>query len=520
MVSERNVSLWEGTTPETSYPSLSGTISVDVAVVGGGITGLTTAYLLKEAGVSVAVLEARRIATGTTGRTTAKVTSLHGLIYADLVSRFREEGARLYGEANERAIAEVARVVAVNSIECDFTRMPAYTYTESQEAIPQIEAEVEASLRLGLPATYARDVPLPYDVRGAIRFDHQALFHPRKYCLALGALVDGGGSRLFEGSRAKHVEQRDGRYEVATDGGAVVAGHVVIATLLPFHDPGGFFAKTHPSRSYALARRIDGGPLDGMFLSADSPTRSVRPHLGDGQAFLVVEGEEHKTGQDPEAQRHYDAIEQWARERFGVDTIDYRWSAQDYIPADGVPYVGRMPGGAERVLVATGFKKWGMSNGTAAAMMLRDVVLDRPNPWLSLFDATRLRPRQSAPSLVKENVNVARRSIGDRVARTPSLPELGNGEGAVIDHDGERLAVYRASDGNVHALSARCTHMGCIVSFNPRREQLGLPLPRVALRSRRTGDRGACGTRPRAQGGRGPLAAGRRGRSRRVIRSR
>ena len=463
------VSFWIGTTPETAYPALDDRLSVDVAVVGGGITGLTAALLLKESGRSVAVIEARRVALGTTGNTTAKITSLHGLVYDTLIAKHGEDRARLYGEANQAAVETIAGIVNRHAIDCDFLRMAAYTYTESRENVGQIEAEVEAARRLGLPASFVHETSLPFPVSAAVRFDNQALFHPRRYCVALAALVDGAGSHVFEMTRATGIEERDGTVEVVTERGIVEARHVIIATLLPFHDPIGLFAKTHPSRSYAVSAEVDGVAPDGMFLSVDSPTRSVRPHPTDGPNVLIIGGEEHKTGQETDTEARYAAVEAWARERFAVRSIDHRWSAQDYVPADGIPYVGRMKAGSDTLLVAAGFKKWGMSNGTAAAMMLTDIILGRANPWLSVFDARRLEIGASVESLVKENLNVASRFIGDRFRRAgPGSPgELRPGEGAVVDHHGEKVAAYRAVDGSVTAVSARCTHMGCLVDFNP-----------------------------------------------------
>ena len=463
---ERNSSLWQATAPSTSYPSLAPDLSVDVVVVGGGITGLTTAYLLSQAGASVAVLEGRRIATGTTGHTTAKITSLHGLPYAQLMNAQGEDRTRRYAEANQAAIEEIARIIERERIECDFRRAAAYTWTESRDRVAEVEGEAEAALRLGLPAAFVQETPLPFPIQGAVRFSDQAMFHPRKYCLGLAAAVVNRGGQIFEESRADRIEERDGRVFVSTGDRAIEADRVVQATLLPFHDPGGAFAKTHPSRSYAIAARVADGGVDGMFLGIDEPTRSVRPHTSGGETYLVIGGEEHKTGQDDETEARYQAIEAWARERFGVTSIDHRWSAQDYMPADGIPYVGRAAPGNDRILVATGFKKWGMSNGTAAAMMLKDRVLDRPNEWLETFDATRLRPRQSLGELVGQNVDVARRFVGDRVSLAPSLADLPPGQGAVVQENGRRLAAYRDEAGALSVLSARCTHMGCLVAFN------------------------------------------------------
>lgn len=467
-------SLWIETTPPTAYPSLERRLTVDVAVVGGGITGLTAAMFLKHSGLSVALLEGNRVSLGTTGNTTAKVTTLHGLTYDALISKHGPDAAGIYAEANQVALEFIVRLVEDRSIACDFRRAAAYTYAESDEHLEKIEAEVEATRRLGFTPRFVRDIPLPFPVAGAIRFDDQALFHPRKYALALAELVDGEGSHVFERTRATDIEETDAGVDVITEHGRVEASHVIVATLLPFHDPAGLFAKTHPSRSYAVSARVDGPSVDGMFLSVDSPTRSVRPHHAPDGTYLVIGGEEHKTGQEEDTDARYAAIEAWARERLGVTSIVHRWSAQDFVPADGIPYVGPL-GEESRVLVATGFKKWGMTNGTAAALMLSEHVLGRPNRWLPVFDPMRLKPLASAGSALKENVNVAQRFFGDRLPGGPSLDALRPGEGAVLDHDGDKVAAYHDAELGLRVMSARCTHMGCIVAFNPAERSFDCP---------------------------------------------
>jgi Rieske Fe-S protein len=256
--------------------------------------------------------------------------------------------------------------------------------------------------------------------------------------------------------------------EIETDRGTVTAGRVVVATHFPFLDRGLFFARMSPLRSYCLALRIAGAPPQGMYLSASSPTRSLRAVPVDGgEERLLVGGESHKTGQgDPEAA--YDALEAWAREHFDVEAVEYRWASQDNMPADGLPYVGRLTPLSDRILTATGFRKWGITNGVAAAMMLADELAGRDNPWRPTFDANRFTPKAAAPSMIKEGADVALRFVADRIAPgdVPSVDDLGPGEGGIVRDGLQRVAAYRDENDALTVLSPTCTHLYCQVRWN------------------------------------------------------
>jgi glycine/D-amino acid oxidase-like deaminating enzyme/nitrite reductase/ring-hydroxylating ferredoxin subunit len=451
-----------------SYPALSDRIEVDVAVVGAGIAGLTTALLLKRAGATVAVVEADQVASGTTGYTTAKVTALHALTYAEMVAKHGQDKARQYAQANQAGVERIAAVVEELDIDCQFERRPAFTYTTEAQRRADVAAEVEAATTLGLPVTYVETTDLPFPIEAAVRLDDQAQFHPRRYCLGLAGAIAGDGSHVFEHTRALDIDETGDDPVVRTDAGDIVAGDVVVATLLPFVDLGGFFAKTHPVMSYALAARIDGDLPEGMYLGADSPTRSVRQVPLDGEVGLILGGESHKVGQGGDTEQYYASLESWTRSHFAVRSIDWRWSAHDYVPVDSVPYVGRSPR-STRVHVATGFKKWGMTNATAAAMILSDVILGRESPWSEVFDATRVDASGSVKEFVKENVDVGKRFVKDHVARlsAPPADSLSPGQGGVVDLEGDEVAAFRHPDGTLQAVSPICTHLGCVVAWNP-----------------------------------------------------
>ena len=459
-------SLWLDTAPAPERPALSGEVEVDVAVIGAGMLGLTAATLLEDDGATVAVLEDDRVGAGTSGYTTAKVTSLHALTYASLASSFSPETARIYGEANQAGLELVARWVAERGIDCDLRRKAAYTYAEEGQDVEDIEREVEAARAAGLPASYTTETDLPYPVAGAIRFDDQAEFHPTKFLLALAdGLVD-GGSHVFERTRALGVQDGD-PCRVRTETGTVIAKHVVVATHYPFLDRGLFFPRLSPMRSYAIAVRTSGARPEGMYLSTDGASHSIRSvPVGDDE-LVIVGGEGHKTGQ-AEAAASYQRLEEWARERFGAESVEYRWASHDNMPADNLPYVGALSPLSERILTGTGFKKWGFTNGAAAALMLADRIAGRENPWSETFDSNRLTPKQSVSKIAKENLNVGLHFFGDRIrpGDVPGIDDLKPGEGGIVREGFQRVAASRDEAGELTVLSPTCTHLYCHVRWN------------------------------------------------------
>jgi glycine/D-amino acid oxidase-like deaminating enzyme/nitrite reductase/ring-hydroxylating ferredoxin subunit len=461
-------SFWIATGPkQASFTELDGAVRADVAVIGGGIVGITTALLLVEAGARVVLLEADRLGHGVSGHTTAKVSSQHGMIYSRLRSRFGADGTRAYAQANEAALQWIADRVRRDKIECDFRRRTSYAYVTSPSKRPYAEEEALAAHEAHLAAGLVQSTPLPYPVEAAIRVENQAEFHVSKYLLALAEDAAARGCDVFEQSRAVEVDT-DEHCMVKTPGGRVVADQVVVATQYPFLDRSLAFARVHPQRSYAIVCRIAGTPPEGMFISADGPTRSVRSVPLDGEELLLVGGEGHRAGKRGDTEEHYRRLQTFAREHWDVRSVDYMWSSQDATTLDGVPYVGRLTPRTERVFMATGFAKWGMTGGTAAALLLADLVLGRENPSAALFDPYRLTLRASAPRLLKESVAGGLHFIGDRIPTCDrrSITDLQPGEGDIVRADDETVAAYRDEHGVLTAVSPTCTHLGCRVNWN------------------------------------------------------
>lgn len=454
---------WNATAAAPPFPQLYGNLNVDAAIIGGGIVGITTARLLKDRGVTAAVIEARKVGRQVTGKSTAKMTSQHNIIYQTLERKFGEARARLYAEAQETAIRTIQGLAAAHAIDCDIEPKAAYTYTRDEKYVSQLDKEVETARRLGLPATLVKETDLPFDVLAAMRFDGQAQFHPTKYVAGLAATIPGEGCHVFENSRAVDY----GPTRVVTDQGTVTARHVVMATHLPLGQVGGYYAMAYPYAEPVIAARIRRIP-DGMYINAEEPRHSIRTHRHDnGDVYGIVAGTSFKPGHTDEERKYFDDIERWLVDNFDAGPVEYRWVNEDYRSMDNAPFVGWSSSTGAAYLVATGFSAWGISNGTAAGMVIADLIMGRDNRWLEIFDAKRVKPLAGGPRFVKENAEVAAHLVSGYLSRKlKSFDELAPGEAAIMKVDGENVAAFRDEQGRVHAVSAACSHMGCIVGWN------------------------------------------------------
>ncbi|WP_353194951.1 FAD-dependent oxidoreductase [Pusillimonas noertemannii] len=462
---------WEAAAggPPTSYPSLAGDARTDVVVVGAGIVGLTAAYELARAGKKVIVLEALRTASQVTARSTAKLTSQHGLIYGRLIRDFGEENARLYARANQDAIEHIAKLVGKERIDCAFERKPAYLYADGIESASDIDDEAMVAAMLGLPARVIKEMPAPVSCTRALCFDDQAQFNPVRYLTGLARAV-AATTQLYEMSRVVGVEQDGEVQHVKTEAGhTVTARHVVIATHLPVVPEGKFFAKAFTfSHTVAAAPLPAGCELDGMFITSGQPTYSFRTDNSTGVPHIIAVGPEYKTGEPEGLSQSFADLEEFLRKHFSIAEPAYRWTNEDFRPMDGMPFVGRASGSTPQLYVATGFDAWGITNGVVAARLIANQILQRENPCARLFDATRIKPLAGGAEFVKENLNSAKQFVAERLAPNSSdaSSHLPLGEARVLRANGKSIARYRDMDGKLHELSAVCTHMGCIVEWN------------------------------------------------------
>lgn len=469
-------SYWIASTPETNYPSLNEDISVDVAIVGGGMAGITCAYLLKKEGFNVAVIEAGHIAQGTTGHTTAKITSQHNLIYNKIERQMGQEAAKQYADANESAIKLIENIIKEKNIGCDFERRFACVYTMDDNYIQQIADEAKTASDLGLKASYLDSLPLPYKIKAALKFDDQAQFHPRKYLLALAKEIHSNGSQIFEGTKALDIERGEEYSVITSQGCKVTSPRVVIASHFPFYDgPALFFTRLFPERSYAIAIKIRDQFPEGMYITAENPGRSLRSQDTEDGELILVTGEHHKTGQGENTISHYTNLRNFAIQTFDVESIPYRWSTQDYSTPDGVPYAGYHTSGDPNIYVATGFGKWGMTNSTVSAMIIRDLIVKNESPWQDVYNPSRFTPVSSAKNFVKENINVAGQLISGKLSPVPDDVHIKPGEAKVIEDKGHKNGAYRDEKEILHVVDTTCTHLGCELKWNEAEKSWDCP---------------------------------------------
>ncbi|MCO5388277.1 FAD-dependent oxidoreductase [Desulfosporosinus sp.] len=459
-------SFWIASTPKSDYPTLNEDMQVDVAIIGGGMVGISSAYLLSEEGLKVAVLEADRILLGTTAHTTAKLTSQHGLIYDQIKRQMGPEKARQYAEANETAIKFVAHLIAEKKIECDFSWQSAYVYTQSDDYIQKLQDEQAVAAELGIKAFYQTELAIPIPIKGALRFDDQVQFHPRKYLLTLAKMIEEKGNKIFEQSRVVDL-QGEGPYSVFTrNGKKVTARSVIMASHYPCHNfPGLYFTRLYTERAYAVVAKAKESFPGGMYINAETPTRSLRSlPTEDGERILIV-GEKHKTGHGQNLTQHYQNLMDFAQELFTVEEFSYRWSTQDCTSMDDIPYIGQMTSDRPNLYIASGFRKWGMTNSTVSGMILRDLIVQGESPWQEVYHPSRFTS-SSAVNFIVQNADVGINFISGKLKSIEDTPSVEPGEAKVTDVKGHRAGVYKDYHNEFHIVDTTCTHMGCEVQWN------------------------------------------------------
>lgn len=457
-------SLWLAEPALARYEPYAGGGKVDVAIVGGGIVGATAALELAKTGASVVLLEARRVAEAVTGNSTAKVSALHETQYTQITKGVGREAAQAYAELNLDGIAAVAELAHDHAIECSLETSPNYLYSEDESGAEKVEAEAEAARGAGLEVELTTETDLPFEVRAAAILRAQIGFDSAAFTRGVVGAAAAAGAAVHEGSRVTSIKHGSPVRLGLEAGWELEADSVLLATHMPLLDRGLFFARLRPQASYAVSAPASDAPL-GMYLGIGGSTRSIRSApRADGSRSVIVGGEGHKVGQGTGADA-YPTLARWLGERFDAGEVEHRWSAHDLMSPDELPFVGPLAPFASRIQVATGLSKWGLAAGVASARMLSRELSGDPDPRREPFDPARLNLRASAPDLLKENADVGMRFFSGRLRRQRQT-DLEPGEGRVVADGVRQVAECRDDAGELHRVSARCTHLGCIVRWN------------------------------------------------------
>lgn len=444
-------SVWSESCKFRKRDALNKDIKTDVLVIGAGIAGVLTAYMLKQKGREVVVIDAAEIASGNTKNTTAKITSQHDLIYSKLIAEFGEEKARQYAKANELAIKKYKEIIEDKRIECDFEEKPAYVYSLNE--IDVLKEEVEAAKNLGIDAEFVDEANLPFKINGAVKFNNQAQFNPLKFLKGISNELI-----IYENTRALEIKEN----LVVTSGGNITANNIVVATHYPIMNaPGYYFMKMHQERSYVLALE-NTSEIDGMYIDINKEGYSFRTYNN----LLLLGGISHRTGENEEG-GSYDKLRKVAKELYTKAKEKYYWSAQDCMTIDGIPYIGRYSSETPNIYVATGFNKWGMTSSMVSAMIISDMILEKENDFLEIFSPRRFDLSLSINNIANDLIETAKNFIAQKVYIPSSeIEHIKNGHGGIIEYNGEKVGVYKNKEGKEFFVSTKCTHLGCQLSWN------------------------------------------------------
>ncbi|MBO3333347.1 FAD-dependent oxidoreductase [Clostridium perfringens] len=444
-------SVWSESCKFRKREALNKDIKTDVLVIGAGIAGILTAYMLKQNVRDVVLIDAAEIASGNTKNTTAKITSQHDLIYSKLITEFGEEKARQYAKANELAIKKYKEIIEDKRIECDFEEKPAYVYSLNE--VDVLKEEVEAAKKLGIDAEFVQEANLPFKINGAVKFNNQAQFNPLKFLKGISNELI-----IYENTRALEIKEN----LVVTSGGNITANNIVVDTHYPIMNaPGYYFMKMHQERSYVLALE-NTSEIDGMYIDLNKEGYSFRTYNN----LLLLGGISHRTGENEEG-GSYDELRKVAKKLYPKAKEKYYWSAQDCMTIDGIPYIGRYSSETPNIYIATGFNKWGMTSSMVSAMIISDMILEKENDFSEIFSPRRFDLSLSINNIANDLIETAKNFIAQKVSIPSSeIEHIKNGHGGIIEYNGEKVGVYKNKEGKEFFVSTKCTHLGCQLSWN------------------------------------------------------
>ena len=440
---------------------------VSVCIIGGGLTGLQTAYNLSDK-LDVVILEKDRICGSTSGKTTGKITSQHGVFYDYLINSQSKEFAKMYLEANEKAIQNIKDIIEKEEIECDLEEESSYVFTKQETKLDMIKNEQKAVDKLQKEKSdYVKEIELPTEISGAIEFKNQAQFHPLKYAYGLAKAIIKNDGKIYENTKVTDIKRENEKYVVYANKNKVIADYVVLATRYPIMNvPGYYFLKMYQSTSYVMVFDAKKKLFDGMYISYETPNVSFRTIRDGDRELLLAVGYDYKTGTE-ELRDGYQRLEVIVRKMYPDAEVLYKWTAEDCISLDKIPYIGQYSSIMKNLYIATGFNKWGVTSSNVAANIITDKILQKENKYEEIFKSTRIEPiknRQEMGDMLKE----ANKSILLSRFKIPKeeLDNIKIGEGKIIKIDNTKVGVYKSKTGEIYKVKPICTHLGCELYFN------------------------------------------------------
>jgi glycine/D-amino acid oxidase-like deaminating enzyme/nitrite reductase/ring-hydroxylating ferredoxin subunit len=476
----QSVSYWMDTATPPDFPPFQGDRTCDAAIIGGGLTGITTGTLLAQKGLHVIVLESDKVGSGTTSKTTAKITIQHGLKYRQYIRGIGVENTAMYAKANLLGFDLIEKLIRDHNISCDYTIETAYIFADSEKDLSKLEDEKRAYDKLGLTSYVIEQCKLPFPVSGAFGVPRQAYFHPLKYLYALTDVLKKSGGEIFEHSHVKNVDKENGT--VYANGGSLRAKYVILATNYPFLDmPGYYFIRIFQVRSYLTETVTSDYNVQGMYLYAGNPTITIRSHADENGQHLLLGGYNHKTGHQKNQKPIYEKIDLVKQDRFPFikEPIQHYWSTQDSVTLDHIPYIGRLSSQTPNIFIATGYDKWGMTNSAAAALILAHEITEEKHPIMEtkgIFSPSRFTPGAAAKEFLFLGADAVKEyALSGLIIPKGQIDKIKKGEGKVIRADGQILAVYRDQENNLSVFDAHCTHRMCPLTFNKNENSWDCP---------------------------------------------
>jgi glycine/D-amino acid oxidase-like deaminating enzyme/nitrite reductase/ring-hydroxylating ferredoxin subunit len=465
----QNESLWQQNLHlNENSAAFDSTKIYDALIVGAGITGITTALLLQKAGLKCVLADAHHAGFGTTGGTSAHINTFADTTFAEVEKAFNKDAAQQFADSIARSVSLIHEMVETYQIDCDFEWKKGYVYAETEDEVKELDDILESSQRVGVKVEVTQEAPSKVPYLKAIVFDGQAQFHPLKYILALQREFVSLGGIVLENTRIEEIDTDNDIHTAKFGELQIKAASVAYATHIP---PGGInllHFRNAPYRSYVIAAKLtDDDYPKGLVYDMKDPYHYFRTHTIDGQKYLVAGGHDHKTGHGDPEQSFSDLIA-YTGKCYNVAEVSFRWSAQYYVPTDGVPYIGHLPGASKGIYAATGFNGNGMILGTVSAMVISDLIAKGESEYQEFYDPARIKPIAGFTEFVKENADVATHFFKDRmgIEKLESVAQLSADTGEIAEIDGEKLAIYKDASGNVHTLNPVCTHAGCYVQWN------------------------------------------------------